>query len=452
MSDLAFSGIPGEAPDDVSPGNVPAAIENAALPTGTPMDLAAPDQPVDLTDPMAAGLAAFFEHQQAFRHPTPGLDTASAAPLEAPVVEPPTPTPAPEGTSRISAPAQPPAPAQAPVVEEGSAPGAPTSTEPLSTTPPVPAGDPESHPQQPAPDPQLAATPPVSPDASGLSAEPPASWVPAGHVIVGDRPIPETELPQLLRVYDWARSMPPELAQAIQDLQSGNFILTPRSAPAPYPANPSYGPPASGSGVPPSPDSSGAGWGQPPQQFDPSQSLDPQLAAQVNYLAQQQAQIQQQMQAQAQAQQLAQRQAFEAQVESARNLFAADPNRNLSAPEMHYLTDKVASMQMFPALLRQHGGDVSKAMVAAFDAAYWADENFRSRHTNGQVQQQVDQTMLANQDMQLKRQRAASLAGTSTPVSRTPPPAAPLTRESAANGMVSEIAAALSGGSPNGSN
>lgn len=435
MSDVVFPGIPGDAPDDVATTQPPAAVANVNEPTGTPMDLAGSDLPVDLTDPMAAGLAAFFEHQAAFKHPTPGLESASAAPtsVEGSTDDPgSTPVPPTEPSTVTPDPAAPASP-EVPDPESSTVPptpDAPTSQSPTAAAT-VPPGEPPITPD-PATSPQ--ATPPV----------PPQSWVPAGHVLVGEVPIPEAQIPDLVRVYNWARSMPPELAQAIRDLESGNFILTPRSAPP----QSQYSPPASGSGAPPSPYSSGAGAEQPP--FDPSQSLDPQLAAQVQWLAQQQAALMAQQQAQVAQQQAQQRATFEAQIDSAKTTFATDPSRNLSAPEMHYLTDRVAQMQMFPGLLRQHNNDISAAMVAALDAAYWADPEFRNRHNGQQVQSQVDQTMLANQALQQKRQRAASLAGTSAPISHTPPAAAPLTRDTATSGMVSAIAEALGASSNNG--
>lgn len=424
-------------PDLISP--MPRAA-NLDSPTGTPMDLAPPDAELDMNDPMAAGLAAFFEHQAQFKHPTPGVETASAAPAQPSTA--PTP-PAGDGAAQGgqtsppgSVPPPPSPPATPPEGSDETPPVPPQQVPPAvpPVTPPEPSATPPAATPPgtvPAPDSGEAPPPPAPP------VTPPESWVPAGHVLIGERPIPESDLTNLLQVYDWSRSLPPESAQAINDLLSGQFVLVPRSQ---------YDP-ASGRGAPPTPAYSGSGV-EPSSATPPQEYLDPQLAAQVEQLRQQQAQLVQQQQQFVAQQQAQQRQALEAQVEAGKVTFQTA--MSLSAPEVHYLTDKATRMQLLPSLIREHGGDVSKGMHAALEAAYWADPEFRGRHTTQEIDDQVDQTMLANQALNEKKQRAASLAGTSNPVVRTPPTAAPLTKETATRGMVNEIAAALSNGSPNG--
>lgn len=281
--------------------------------------------------------------------------------------------------------------------------------------------------------------------------EEPETQEPGSYSING-RDISSEEANQLLALYDWAAKLPPESAQAINDVLSGQYYLAPvdgaYSAPAPTAA--------SGSGPSPAtftPEVAGAGQAPAPTvpAIDPNRFVDPELAQYVQQVTDQQnALIAQQSQQLADYQsQQAQLAAYQAQQEQDRLMQQVQMGQNtfseqhpdFSANDLDVLVNQVASLQIVPALMKKHFGNAAAAMSEAMETALWATPQFRDRA----IQAQIDQFAQTTEQTAQKKRKASALSGSSGAVARTAPDARPMTKAEREQAMIREVANAMNG-------
>ena len=266
---------------------------------------------------------------------------------------------------------------------------------------------------------------------------------------INGRDISREEANQLLALYDWAATLPPESAQAINDVLSGQYYLAPvdstPSAPAPTAA--------SGSGPSPAtftPGVAGVGQTSVPA-IDPNRFVDPELAQYVQQVTDQQnALIAQQSQqlADYQAQQ-AQLAAYQAQQEQDRLMQQVQVGQNtfseqhpdFTPQDIDALVNQVATLQIVPSLMKKHAGNAAAAMSEAMETALWATPQFRDRA----IQSQIDQFAQTTEQTAQKKRKASALSGSSGSVARTAPDARPMTKAEREQAMIREVANAMNG-------
>lgn len=264
---------------------------------------------------------------------------------------------------------------------------------------------------------------------------------------IADREVSREEAEQLLALYDWAAQLPPDAAQAVNDVLSGQYRLVPADQPEQAPSA------ASGSGPAPATFTPGVAGAVVPDvpQLNPNEFLDPQLAQYVQQVtAQQNAVIAQQQQMlsdyQAQQQHIAQTQYQQEQsrmlqqVEVGQSQFA-EAHPNFSAQEIDLIASQAAALQIVPTLMARNGGNAAAATQEALETAMWATPAFREKV----IQSQVDQYAQTVEQTSEKKRKASALAGSSGSVPRTAPAQRPLTKAEREQAMIREVAEAMNG-------
>lgn len=264
---------------------------------------------------------------------------------------------------------------------------------------------------------------------------------------IADREVSREEAEQLLALYDWAAQLPPEAAQAVNDVLSGQYRLVPADQPE------QALPAASGSGPAPATFTPGVAGAVVPDvpQVNPNEFLDPQLAQYVQQVtAQQNAVIAQQQQMladyQAQQQQIAQAQYEQEQsrmlqqVEMGQAQFA-EAHPNFTAQEIDLIASQAAALQIVPTLMARNGGNAAAATQEALETAMWATPAFREKV----IQSQVDQYAQTVEQTAEKKRKASALAGSSGSVPRTAPAQRPMTKAEREQAMIREVAEAMNG-------
>lgn len=306
-----------------------------------------------------------------------------------------------------------------------------------------PAADPAEDPESPAPDVPASveepdATGDVPPVVPGGAPEP---IVPAAFTLPDGTAIPADEASQQLA---WLRSLTPAQVQAVQAALN----------PAPQPQV--YSPAASGPGVPAPVVPVGgtpAGAGYAPPLAQPAPVVDwsvldaavPGAGTVIASLQQQtQAQAQQlaayqQQQAELAAQQAQSQQSqTQAQVDAAWDTYRA-AHTDLASTDLDYIYQRGVQMQTFPALVRQHNGNIEAALHATLDGAMWSDPRFRDRA----LQSSMTQTAQVQAGIDAKKNRMAALNGTTGTVPRSGRPTNPatLTPQQRTAAIAAELAA-----------
>jgi len=266
---------------------------------------------------------------------------------------------------------------------------------------------------------------------------------------IADREVSREEAEQLLALYDWAAQLPPEAADAVNNVLSGQYRLVPANQPEQAP------PAASGSGPAPATFTPGVAGAVVPEtpRVDPNDFLDPQLAQYVQQItAQQNAVIAQQQQMladyQAQQQQIAQSQYQQEhqrmlqQVEVGQNQFA-ELHPNFTAQEIDFIASQAAALQIVPTLMARNGGNAAAATQEALETAMWSTPAFREKA----IQSQVDQYAQTVEQTSEKKRKASALAGSSGSVPRTAPAQRPMTKAEREQAMIREVAEAMNGAS-----
>lgn len=264
---------------------------------------------------------------------------------------------------------------------------------------------------------------------------------------IADREVSREEAEQLLALYDWAAQLPPEAAQAVNDVLSGQYRLVPADQPEQaFPA-------ASGSGPAPATFTPGVAGAVVPDvpQLNPNEFLDPQLAQYVQQVtAQQNAVIAQQQQMladyQEQQQQIAQAQYQQEQsrmlqqVEIGQTQFA-EAHPDFTPQEIDLIASQAAALQIVPTLMARNGGNAAAATQEALETAMWATPAFREKV----IQSQVDQYAQTVEQTAEKKRKASALAGSSGSVPRTAPAQRPMTKAEREQAMIREVAEAMNG-------
>jgi hypothetical protein len=264
---------------------------------------------------------------------------------------------------------------------------------------------------------------------------------------IADREVSREEAEQLLALYDWAAQLPPEAADAVNNVLSGQYRLVPADQPDQAPSA------ASGSGPAPATFTPGVAGAVVPDtpQLNPNEFLDPQLAQYVQQVtAQQNAVIAQQQQMlanyQEQQQQIAQtqyqqeQQRMLQQVEIGQAEFS-EAHPDFTAQEIDLIATQAAALQIVPTLMARNGGNAIAATKEALETAMWATPQFREKV----IQSQVDQYAQTVEQTSEKKRKASALAGSSGSVPRTAPAQRPMTKAEREQAMIREVAEAMNG-------
>jgi hypothetical protein len=288
--------------------------------------------------------------------------------------------------------------------------------------------EPPADDQPPADDSQVE---PAAPERIKVLPEPD----PAATINIGGQDVPLAQVEAALGIQSWAAGLTPEQAQAVADVLSGDYQLTPReraqqaAQQAQHAAGAAGQPPAaSGSGAPGY--ASPATPGQPapstpaPPTINPDDFVDPALARyviqqqeyQAQLIASQTAAYQQQLRqvGEYQAQQHMDKVAVEAQ--QGRDQFAA--KYPFDTRELADIENKAVKMQLV-AGFQQEGMSTPAAVVKALESAMWADDTYRAAILAHQSSAPAI-TQAAQDDLARRRNRASSLASGAA-VSRTTP-------------------------------
>lgn len=284
----------------------------------------------------------------------------------------------------------------------------------------------------PVPNPVTGGVHPAPSDGVGAPTEPvadpvvtpPAPLYPVAEPLtIGNLTIPRDQAEQQLT---WLNSLTPDQQNAIAQALAAPAPATPQS-----PASA-----ASGPGVPApvaqvyqapatAPTGSPAGVGAAVPTLDPESlavleaaapGIGAYFAAQQSQTAQQAAQLAAYQQS---VQQQSIQQAQQAQLQTQAQIDAAHQSYVTLHPEfaptdIDVIAQRGAQLQILPSMMRQHNGDLTAAYHATLDAAMWADPVTRDRA----VQAQFAASQQAQQQINSRRTRAASLSGTTGTVPR----------------------------------
>lgn len=215
------------------------------------------------------------------------------------------------------------------------------------------------------------------------------------------------DIRQMREVAVWFSSLPPEALNAFQALLAGTHVLVERSQIEKLQAK------------------------SPVSSDDEEEPVDPVAHERLERLERE---LAEQRRIEAEQRQTA----ALAQINAGQERFA-QAHPSLTESELQELRSVVASMQILPGIAAAKNGDISAAMEAALEQAYWATPKFR----DAEMQRFLESHEERARENLKRRRKASALSGNGASTSRTPP--TPTTREDKNAAIVGMIEAAMRG-------